>query len=91
MRGMTSINPELDHAEAQTAPGMAHWAGSGPDDARCGKCIFYGYTYRRPNGDPGRKPSSCEKYFKLMSKHGDGLDKLQVGCKYFEPKPPEQK
>lgn len=85
MRGMTVTNPELESAEARTAPGMAHWAGSGPDGAKCGKCAFYGYHYRKSNGDTSRRASSCEKFFKMMSKHGDGLDKNQLGCKYFEP------
>lgn len=84
MRGMTVVNADLERAEASTAPGMAHWAGGGPDGATCGKCAFWGYSYRKHNGDPGRRASSCEKYFKMMSKHGDSLDKRQAACKYFE-------
>lgn len=90
MRGMTVVNPDLERAESQTAPGMAHWAGGSPNGEQCGKCAFYGYSYRKQNGDPGRRASSCEKYFKMMGKHGDGLDKRQSGCKYFEKASAEQ-
>lgn len=86
MRGMTIINPELEKAEARTAPGMAHWAGTGPAGATCGKCAFYGYAYVDKYGDARRKQSACGMFFKMMmqKQHGDSLDPQQIGCKYFE-------
>lgn len=86
MRGLTVIDPALERAEMATAPGMAFWAGSGPDGAKCGGCVFYGYSYQKTNGDATKKTSSCAKFWKATGRHGGSLDKAQVGCKYFERK-----
>jgi len=86
MRNLTVIDEELERAERQTAPGMAHWAGSGPDGATCGKCANYGYTYIKSNGDHATKPSSCEKFWSVTGRHGGTLDARQIGCKYFDLK-----
>ena len=86
MRGLTVIDPALERAEMQTAPGMAHWAGSDPEGAKCGACIFYGYTYQKQNGDATKKTSSCGKFWRITGRHGGSLYKTQVGCKYFEAK-----
>jgi hypothetical protein len=87
MRGLTVINKELERAEILTAPGMAHWAGSGPEGAMCGKCRFHGYTYVKTNGDHANKRSSCESFYKMTGRHGGALDEKQIGCKYFSKKP----
>jgi hypothetical protein len=86
MRNLTVIDAELERAEKQTAPGMAHWAGSGPIGATCGKCIHYGYTYVKSTGDHATKPSSCEKFYSMTLRHGGTLDQRQIACKYFEAK-----
>jgi hypothetical protein len=86
MRGLTVIDPELERAEMQTAPGMAHWAGSGPEGAKCGSCRFYGYSFLKSNGDATNKEKACEKFWKSTGRHGGSLDKSQIGCKYFESK-----
>jgi hypothetical protein len=44
------INPKLTKpqgeaqaaVQAATIPGMAHWAGTGPEGADCGSCMFWG-------------------------------------------------
>jgi hypothetical protein len=87
MRGLTIIDSTLERAEMQTAPGMAHWAGSGPENAKCGDCIFYGYGYQKTSGDATRKTSSCGKFWRMTGRHGGSLDKKQIGCKYFEKNP----
>ena len=84
MRGLTVIDPELERAEAQTAPGMAHWAGGAPSGATCGKCRFYGYSYFKTNGQAASKGSACEKFWKQTGRHGGTLEAHQVACKYFE-------
>lgn len=86
MRGLTVIDEVLEGAEKLTAPGMAHWAGTGPEGAKCGACRFYGYTYLKPNGDAANKVSSCEKFYKATRRHGQTLETRQLGCKYFEVK-----
>ena len=86
MRGLTVIDPVLERAEGQTAPGMAHWAGGGPSGSVCGKCAFYGYSYSAPNGDITNRRSSCEKFWRVTGRHGGTLGARQSACKYFEPK-----
>ena len=87
MRGLTVIDPSLERAESLTAPGMAHWAGSGPEGAACGKCRFFGYEYTKSNGDHTFKRSACGKFYTMTRRHGGSLDERQIGCKYFEKNP----
>ena len=87
MRGLTVVNEQLERAEMMTAPGMAHWAGSGPDGATCGKCRFYGYEYAKANGDHSFKRSACGKFYAMTRRHGNSLEERQIGCKYFDLNP----
>lgn len=87
MRGLTVIDPVLERQESQTAPGMAHWAGGGPEGAVCGKCRFYGYEYQKANGEHIFKRSACGKFYTMTRRHGGSLDKRQISCKYFEKSP----
>ena len=84
MRNLTIVDPVMERAEMQTAPGMAHWAGSGPDGAICGKCAFYGYSYTDSSGRAVTKRSRCEKFWRMTGRHGNSLETRQIGCKYFE-------
>jgi len=65
---------------ARTVPGMAHFAGTGPDD-RCGRCEFW----RRPPsafGTVGAYP--CAKYQELMRvKSSPRVSGLTPACRYF--------
>lgn len=82
MRGLTVTDETLERAESATVPGMAHWAG-GANGGKCGDCRFFGYSYSKRDGDPARKNSSCEKFFKITGQHGGSIEKRQPGCKYF--------
>lgn len=83
---LTIIDPELEKKVRRTRPGMAHWAGSGPEGAVCGHCIFWGYIAHGRQ----RTGKSCEKYYRLTGLHGGGLDKRQDGCKYFQKADPDR-
>lgn len=80
---LTSVNPQLDAMISDTIPGMAHWAGSGPPGATCGKCAFLVSTTIR-----SKVSTRCGQYTKMM----DGeigprpIPKNTRACKYFEPK-----
>ena len=87
MRNLTVIDPGLERAELQTAAGMAHWAGSGPEGSTCGKCRFYGYEFVKSNGDHSFKRSACGKFYTMTRRHGGSLEDRQMGCKYFEKNP----
>lgn len=84
---------DLSKEQAETQPGMAHWAGTGPRGKTCGQCVFKGFSY------PGRevtnartgnthtvmhRSNGCEKFYKMMRKVGADLPDKSFSCKYFE-------
>lgn len=83
MRNMTAPNPELEQLERTTRPGMAHWAGTGPDGASCGKCLNFGDV---PSDGEGSRMNRdrCKKYLQMTGNIGGRLPKKTAACKYFE-------
>jgi hypothetical protein len=81
-------SPELVSQIRRTVPGMAHWAGSGPADATCGKCVHLEYEKRTYNdsGDVIRvvRSSGCAKFHELAGKHGPPVPPSCAACRYFE-------
>ena len=78
---LSEPNLELARLVRATPHGMAHWAGTGPVGATCGRCTHYGYFDQ--NGR--RKPNGCARYFALMHAHGKyPLPETTPACKYFE-------
>jgi hypothetical protein len=68
-------NPELAARVRATVPGMAHFAGTGPEGKTCRECIEWTLV--------GRK-RLCAKYRSLMDKWGDQyIPPLTAACKYF--------
>ncbi len=75
-------NQNLTHTSREqqmTAPGMAHFAGTGPRGETCGRCAFL--KTKTDVFASGR----CEKYRKLTSKVGPEIKANLAACKYFEP------
>jgi hypothetical protein len=74
-----------------TAPGMAHWASTGPVGKHCGDCVFKNYQYvvRNHAGLIVKAPKSkgCRKFHMLAGVHGPAIDGKLRACKYFEEKP----
>lgn len=49
--------------ERPAIPGMASWAGGGPEGKRCEHCIHLGaVTIQRPNSDIERSSAACLRY-----------------------------
>lgn len=63
----------------QVVPGMAHFAGTGPEGAKCGKCEWFKPAKAAHKG-------RCEKYFRLMNHDGELIDTNYDACRYFELK-----
>lgn len=90
---LTIIDAELDQAAANTVPGMAHWAGSGPVGMTCLKCVSWdgcgndpGYYAEKGDHKGSIKPRSCRKYQTMMGgKEGSAVPYYTAACKYFEP------
>ncbi len=73
-----------------TEPGMAYFAGSGPQGKHCRDCVFRGYV--RPITDKYGivlktiKSGGCGKFHKLSGVHGPAISGRLQACKYFEAK-----
>ena len=74
--------------QAQTAPGMAHFAGTGPNGKTCGQCEFWGYQVQQ--GKLVKFQFRCKKYKELTTKNGSIIPGLTLACRYFEEKFHEQ-
>ena len=85
MRGMTVVDEKLEQMEMRTVPGMAHWAGTGPEGAFCSNCNHYGYEYFTSKGRLMRRLSACGKFYAMTETHGDTLPSKTDACKYFSP------
>jgi hypothetical protein len=79
MRFLTDAdNPGLAALVRVTVPGMAHWAGSGPEGETCGGCAEWTRL--------GNK-RLCAKYRYMMGEWGKRyIPPLTAACKYFIPK-----
>lgn len=84
----------------QAIPGMAFFAGTGPEGKTCGDCKHRGY-YRqsqRPTWNEARQEevyrsyrvTSCAVFKKMAGHHGTPVEKDCKACKYFEQKPKSQ-
>lgn len=75
-------------------PGMAHFAGTGPDGKTCGDCRLRGVWRDRQkySDDRGRWEDvrsyngSCSMFKKLTGKFGPVVQKAWRACRYFEQK-----
>ena len=87
---LTVLDPVLEKHIAVTPPGMAHWAGTGPDGTSCRQCLFFAsngyYSANSKHGDT-LKPSPCKQYQKMMNRIGPPIRYETASCKYFEPNP----
>src|ERR1700726_3719242 len=70
--------------QAQSVPGMAHFAGTGPNGKTCGQCEFWGYQVTTKKGL--KFQFRCKKYNELMKKDGGIIPGLTLACKYWEAK-----
>lgn len=91
---LTAPNKHLAEQQANTPPGMAHWAGTGPKGKQCRECLFWtgcGGERGYYSGGNGLKPRSCKKYMDLMSgKRGPAVPYYTPACRHFaqSDKPP---
>lgn len=70
----------------EIVPGMAFYAGTGPFEAKCKGCKFYGY-YRESKKGKSYRTMACLMFKKMTGKFGPRLKPHTPACKYFELKP----
>jgi hypothetical protein len=65
--------------KADAKPGMAFYAGTGPEGKTCDDCQHLGLSY---NGD--WHPRRCAMFKKLAGMLGPNIRRDWPACKYFE-------
>lgn len=92
---LTIANPALAAREAATIPGMANWAGGGPDGKSCAGCAEFRKA-RKPVGQDKDEPRDgrCMKFIRVnRALHGSAailwIPPKTRACRHF--KEPEAK
>jgi hypothetical protein len=86
---LTQAHPsELAQQIRNTAPGQAHWAGTGPAGRTCGECEHFNYwrqIYNRSGAiTHTEQHQGCKKYEQLTNKKGPKIDKQLLACRHFQ-------
>lgn len=89
---LTVLDPSFEAARARTYPGMAYFAGSGPNIKTCRQCVFWtncgadpGYYARKGMYGGTIKPRACAKHKEMMGgQMGNPVPHDAHACKYFE-------
>jgi hypothetical protein len=80
--------PELVQQIRNTAPGQAHWAGTGPAGMTCGQCQHWTYWRQIRNrvGDIVRteQHKGCGKYEQLTDIKGPQINPPLFACRHFQ-------
>lgn len=90
-RGLFVTDPALEAKRRNTSPGMAHFAGSGPERRTCRECRLWtgcgqdgGYYSKKGVHAGALKPRACQQYRDLMQGDvGPGVPHHAMACKYF--------
>ncbi len=84
---LTSMYKE-DAAVSKTHPGMAHFAGTGPDRKSCRECSLWmpsGYFAKsNKQHGPTLKLGGCRKYKELMKKELKKVPHTAAACRWFD-------
>lgn len=86
MKNLTLMYHE-DRAVGNTHPGMAHFAGTGPDNRTCRECCEWHqlgyYAASNKKHGPTLKPGGCRKYAELMKKEVQKVPHSASVCRWF--------
>lgn len=82
-------NPYGDKGQmyAATHPGMAAWAGSGPEGKTCRECKSFqsaGHYSVSGKHQGGLKPGICAEHAKYMGKKGPAFPYYALACGKFD-------
>lgn len=88
---LTVIDKAFEATRRSTAPGMAHFAGTGPNGRTCRECLSWtgcggesGYYAKKGRHGGALKPRACDKYREMMQDDvGPGVPHNTHACKYF--------
>lgn len=85
--GTIPYNEKMAQYQRETVPGMAHWAGSGPDGKtcrECANCLSSGYYAKRGMGGGNLKPIGCSKFAALLQTKPIKFPHEKRACRFFE-------
>lgn len=82
--GLTRIAGVPNSEDVQ--PGMAYFAGTGPEGKTCGSCAHRGYQ-RESVGGKAYSVTSCRQFKRMTGRHGSPVGSDWKACKYYEAKP----
>lgn len=81
----------------QALPGMAFFAGTGPDGKTCADCKFRGLTRQSSKETYSERlqqfvsktyrTTQCQMFKRLAGEYGSAVKKNYPACKYFDAKP----
>jgi hypothetical protein len=79
----------IDRFARASHPGMAHFAGTGPQGKTCRECVFWAHgphDYRAKNGKYRGliEPAKCNKYQQITTQAGAKVPDEAMSCRYFE-------
>jgi hypothetical protein len=82
----------FDRVARETHPGMAHFAGTGPQQKTCRECSFWDHgenDYRASGNYRGLiKPARCRKFRALMNVDGARIPDETAACRHFNQASP---
>jgi hypothetical protein len=86
---LTQPDPDTTRQARASFPGMAHFAGTGPDNMTCRQCSnweHHAYDYHSKIGKYHGliKPAPCRKFRAITGKVGDAVPDSASACRYFE-------
>lgn len=90
MTNKLAIDPHLTQAHpnhweiADSYPGMAHFAGTGPKGRRCRDCAFWAGGENTKASRPRVKAAPCAKFRHLTRAAGKPVPARAWSCKYFQ-------
>lgn len=67
----------VDQLARRSFPGMAHFAGTGPDGLTCRQCANWDCK------SPDEPKAACKKYKRMTNRPGNQVPREASACKYF--------
>jgi hypothetical protein len=93
-------NPRTSAMIEASRPGMAHFAGTGPEGRSCRECIHWSRKWKDIEHDESIKsgefkyahgvlmPRRCRKFWRMMNRQrGKSLPHRMASCRHFSENP----
>jgi hypothetical protein len=76
----------VDDAAIETFPGMASWAGGGPQFTNCKHCKFFERApIKVPVKNDPNKPARCAMFRQITGREGPAVPAEALSCRFYQP------